>query len=475
MTRTEKKTIAIIGGGISGLSAAYVLQKEIEERRETITFLLVEKENRLGGSILTEKQNGFIIEGGPDCFLSEKLEAIALCHRLGIQDQLMKTNETVRRIFIFSKGTLRELPEGFMFLAPTNFTSFIKNPLISPLGKLRMAMDLIIPAKKNVEEESLAQFVSRRLGKEVLEKIAEPLVAGIHASDPETMSLKSTFPRLIELEREYRSLIIGMIKRKKMLQEKKSTNNYTMFMSLKEGLATLPKTLTDLLNPQVFLTGNQVIGVEKDPDSSGYFLRLTNGDLLKVRSVVFATPAFVTADLLKEIAPSLSLELSSIQYVSTATISLAYERKAISYSMNGFGFVVPRIENRKIMASTWTSVKFAHRAPPDKLLIRCFVGGIKNEYLARLGDTELIMIVRKELRDIMGINAEPLFAKVFRWEKSMPQYTVGHEMKMKRIEERLSLNPGVFLAGNAYYGIGISDCIRSGEKAARAALKFLSR
>jgi len=474
MTRTEK-TIAIIGGGIAGLSAVHVLQKEIEKRKEAITFLLVEKENRLGGSILTERHDDFIIEGGPDCFLSEKPEAIGLCHKLGIQDHLIKTNEHVRRIFILSKGTLRELPEGFMLLAPTNFSSFIKNPLISPLGKFRMAMDLIMPAKKSVEEESLAQFVTRRLGKEVLEKIAEPLVAGIHASDPETMSLKSTFPRLIELENQYRSLIIGMIKRKKMFKGKKCTNNYTMFMSLKEGLATLPKTLAASLKPKTLLTGNQIISIEKVSDASGYLLRLAKGDLLKVMSVVFATPAFVTANLFKEIDPVLSSELFSLPYVSTATVSLAYERKEISYPMNGFGFVIPRIENRKIMASTWTSIKFAQRAPKDKLLIRCFVGGIKNEHLTRLSETELIMIVREELRDIMGIHAEPLFTRVFRWEKSMPQYMVGHEAKMKRIEERLSLNPGLFLAGSAYYGIGISDCIKSGEKAALAALKFLPR
>lgn len=471
MTRTEK-TIAIIGGGIAGLSAAHMLQKEIEERKEAITFLLVEKENRLGGSILTERHDDFIIEGGPDCFLSEKPEAIALCHKLGIQDQLMKTNEHVRRIFILSKGTLRELPEGFMLLAPTNFSSFIKNPLISPLGKLRMAMDLIIPAKKTAEEESLAQFVTRRLGKEVLEKIAEPLVAGIHASDPETMSLKSTFPRLIELEKSHRSLIIGMIKRKKMFKGKNGTNDHTMFMSLREGLATLPNTVAASLNPKGLLTGNPVMGIEKVSDASGYLLTLAKGDLLKVMSVVFATPAFVTADLFKEVDPVLSSELFSLPYVSTATISLAYERKEISYPMNGFGFVIPRIENRKIMACTWTSIKFARRAPHDKLLIRCFVGGINNEHLTCLNESALIAIAREELRNIMGINAEPLFTRVFRWEKSMPQYMVGHETKIKRIEGRLSLNPGLFLAGSAYHGIGISDCIKSGENAALAALKF---
>jgi oxygen-dependent protoporphyrinogen oxidase len=472
MMRTEK-TLAIIGGGIAGLSAAYVVQKEIEKRREAITFLLIEKENRLGGSNLTEKEGGFVIEGGPDCFLSEKPEAIALCHKLGIQDQLMKTNEHARRIFILFKGILRELPEGFMLLAPTNFSSFIKNPLITPLGKLRMAMDLIIPAKKSTKEESLAQFITRRLGKEVLEKIAEPLVAGIHVSDPETMSLKSTFPRLVELENQYRSLIIGMIKRKRIFKKKKSTNNYTMFMSLKEGLATLPNTIGSSLNPKGLLTGNQVMSIEKLSDASGYLLTLAKGDLLKVMSVVFATPAFVTADLFKEIDPVLSLELFSLPYVSTATVSLAYERKAISHPMNGFGFVIPRIENRKIMAVTWTSIKFAHRAPHDKLLIRCFVGGIKNEYLTRLNESALIAIVREELQDIMGIHAEPLFTKVFRWEKSMPQYIVGHEEKIKKIEERLSLNPGLFLTGSAYHGIGISDCIKSGERAALAALNFL--
>jgi oxygen-dependent protoporphyrinogen oxidase len=258
-----------------------------------------------------------------------------------------------------------------------------------------------------------------------------------------------------------------------MFKEKKGTNNYTMFMSLKEGLGTLPNTIAASLNPKGLLTGNPVVSIEKVSDASGYLLTLAKGDLLKVMSVIFATPAFVTADLFKEIDPVLSSELFSLPYVSTATISLAYERKEISYPMNGFGFVIPRIENRKIMACTWTSIKFAHRAPHDKLLIRCFVGGIKNEHLTRVNESALIAIAREELRDIMGIHAEPLFTRVFRWEKSMPQYMVGHEAKIQRIEERLSLNPGLFLAGSAYYGIGISDCIKSGEKAALAALKFL--
>lgn len=481
MTSSEN-TVAIIGGGIAGLAAAYQLQVHAEQKGEALQFFLLEKETRVGGNISTEIKDGFVIDGGPDCFISEKPATLQLCHELGIQDRLMKTNESVRRTFILWKGKLHELPEGFMLLVPTNVSSFLRNSLISPLGKVRMAMDLFLPAKKAEEEESLAGFVRRRLGKEVLERIAEPLVAGIHAGDPETMSLISSFPRFIELENRYRSIILGMMKRRRhFLQEinkKKGGAQYTMFMTLKAGLSEITEALKARLVPQTIQTGNAVVAVEKLRDEAtgadwGYSLKLANGKSLKARTVILTTPAYTTAELVESIDPKLSKELLSIPYVSTATVSLAYKRKDVSHPLNGFGFVVPRLERRKIMASTWSSIKFANRAPKNHLLLRCFVGGANNQHLSLLSEPEVVSIVRDELREIMGIGSEPLFARVFRWERSMPQYTLGHRHKLLRIEERLSFLPGLYVAGSAYWGIGISDCIRTGKQAALKAFEHL--
>ena len=332
MDKKLKKTVAIIGGGISGLSAAYHLHSMARKSGEAINYFLIEKEDRLGGNILTEVEDGFIIEGGPDCFISEKLAAIQLCHQLGLQDRLMKTNEEYQRTFILWEGKLHELPQGFMLIAPTNFSSVIKNSLITPLGKFRMAMDLLIPAKRSDEDESLAQFVRRRLGKEVLERIAQPLVAGIHAGDPETMSLKSTFPRFKEMENNYRSLILGMIKKKKLFLKEKSgkesKSKYTPFMTLKSGLSELTGALKATLKPEAIITRNGVVTLEKligktDGFISDYSLKLTDGRSLKAQAVIFATPAFITAEILKGIDKELAAELLSIPYVSTATVSLA--------------------------------------------------------------------------------------------------------------------------------------------------------
>jgi len=345
-----------------------------------------------------------------------------------------------------------------------------------------MAMDLLLPTKKSEDEESLGQFVRRRLGTEVLERIAEPLVAGIHAGDPETMSLRSSFPRFIELENRYRSVILGMMQRRKQfLQEakkKKAGAQYTMFMTLKGGLSEITDTLGARLNPQTIQMGSRLVAVEKLHDKAkgslwSYGLTLANGKSLIARSLILATPSYITAELVKSLDPMLAEELLAIPYVSTATVSLAYRREQVTHPLDGFGFVIPRVEQRKIMACTWSSMKFANRAPENNLLLRCFVGGAHNQHLSLLSEPEIVAIVRDELREIMGIRSEPLFTRVFRWEKSMPQYTLGHGQRLQRIEERLSALPGLFIAGSAYWGIGISDCIRSGKKAALQALEYL--
>jgi oxygen-dependent protoporphyrinogen oxidase len=473
--------VVIVGGGIAGLSAAYYLHQGAARLGGDIEILLVEKERRFGGCILTEKADGFVIEGGPDCFLSEKPWAMQLCEDLGLGDRLLPTNEEYRRVFILSRGMLHELPEGFMLMIPTSIGPFLRSSLISLPGKFRMVMDLILPRKRSDEEESLAQFVQRRLGNEALEKIAEPLVAGIHAGTPETMSLRSTFPRFIQLEEEYRSLILGMLARRRIAKQfahKRSGPKRTMFMSLADGMMELTDALAASLDERSLLSDTSVTRVTRGGDTGFphnpiYQVHLEGGGVLEAHCVILTTPAYVTAGLLREIDGSLSEVLLSIPYVSTATISLAYRQAEIHHPLDGFGFVIPRAEKRKIMASTWTSVKFSHRSPADCVFLRAFVGGAQNEDLVALDDEEIVDVARRELMDIMGITADPILTRIYRWEKSMPQYRIGHGEKLSTLEEKLLRNPGLYLTGCAYRGIGISDCVHDGKLMAEKALGFL--
>jgi len=460
----------IIGGGISGLSAAYYLREKAIRAGVDIEVILIEKEKQFGGCIVTEKVDGFIIEGGPDCFLSEKPWALQLCEDLGLEDR-----------FILSHGRLHELPEGFMLMIPTSFTPFLKSRLISLPGKVRMAMDLFLPRKRSAGEESLAQFVRRRLGNEALEKIAEPLVAGIHAGTPETMSLMSTFPRFIQLEEEYRSLILGMWARRRMARrfaQRQTDPKRTMFMALLDGMMELTDELKVRLDERSLLSDRKVTRIARLmgtglPHNPIYEVSMEGGETLRADCAILATPVFVTAELLQGLDGNLSEALLSIPYVSTATISLAYRRAEIHHPLNGFGFVVPRAEERKIMASTWTSTKFSHRSPPDSVLLRAFVGGAQNEHLLEMDDERIIGVVREELMDIMGIKADPILTRVYRWDKSMPQYTLGHAKKLSQLEEKLLRYPGLSLMGCAYRGIGISDCIHDGKLTAEKTLEFL--
>ena len=470
-----KRTV-VIGGGISGLSTAYYLQQLSARSELDVEIMLIEKEKRFGGCIVTDNVDGFIIEGGPDCFLSEKPWTIQLSEELGLGDRLLCTNEENRRVFILSGGKLYELPEGFMLMVPTSFIPFLKSSLISLPGKLRMAMDLFIPKRRSDEEESLAQFVRRRLGNEALEKIAEPLVAGIHAGTPETMSLSSTFPRFIQLEEEYRSLILGMLARRRKaaaFAHKPTGPKRTMFMSLLDGMMELTEAIETRLDSGSLLPNREVAYIGRHRKNKGYEVYLEGGERLAADCVVLTTPTYITAELLRDLAGSLPDVLLSIPYVSTATISLVYRQSEIYHPLDGFGFVIPRGEKRKIMASTWTSVKFPHRSSPDSMLLRAFVGGAKNEDLVGLDDESMAGMVRGELKDIMGITANPVLIRIYRWDKSMPQYTVGHAEKVNRLEEGLQHFPGLYLTGCAYRGIGISDCIHEGKLTAEKALKFL--
>jgi oxygen-dependent protoporphyrinogen oxidase len=470
------KRIAIIGAGIAGLSTAYYLHKLSRQGGQPLQITLLEKERRMGGSILTEEVDGFLMEGGPDCFLSEKPWALRLCRELGLDREVVGTNQEVGRTFILWAGQLHEIPEGFMLLAPTSLWPFVTSSLFSLSGKLRMGLDLILPRKKSNEEESLAAFVRRRLGREALERIAEPLVAGIHAGDPETMSLKSTFPRFIDLEQEYRSLSWGMQQRKQQFANIRP--RHTMFITLREGMEGMITVLEKALPPDICSLGQEVVAVERIADKSakrpGYRLSIEGKKRpLEADAVVLATPAFGTARLLQGMDNNIARQLNTIPYCSTATINLAYERSHIDHPLDGYGFVVPRMEGRKIMAATFSSVKFPGRAPQGKALLRCFVGGAKNEEMVSWGDTDLLAAVRGDIEEILGIRGEPLLARIYRWEKSMPQYTLGHKERLSLIEKALSKQPGLFLTGSAYQGIGISDCVHRAELTAEAVRRFV--
>ena len=469
------KRILIVGGGIAGLSAAYFVLEKAKKIGEPICLQLLDEKDRLGGCILTEKVDDFVIEGGPDCFLSEKPWALALCEKLGLGDRLLNTNEN-RRVFILSEGRLHELPEGFMLMVPTSFTPFIKSSLISWPGKIRMAMDLFIPKKESDEEESLADFVRRRLGEEALEKIAEPLVAGIHAGTPETMGLKSTFPRFLQIEEEYGSLIRGMLARRKMaLQwQKRGGSKRTMFVTLKGGLGEWIDCLREKIGEEVVNLKRKVVKVKRI-EKGDYQIQLSDGAFLEADSIILATPSFITAKIVEEMDPEMSEILLTIPYVSSATVSLAYHRSQIHHPLDAFGFIIPRSEKRKIMASTWTSVKFDYRAPEDHVLLRVFVGGANHEQLVSLDDDEMLRMIQEELREIMDVEGEPILTKIYRWEKSMPQYLVGHLEKLARMEERTNLQPGLFLTGCAYKGIGISDSVHDAEIIADKAVEYLKQ
>ncbi|MEE9165458.1 MAG: protoporphyrinogen oxidase [Nitrospinota bacterium] len=467
------KKIAVIGGGIAGLSAAYVLEKEAADNGISIEIDLIEKQGRIGGNILTEQVDGFIVEGGPDCVFSEKPASLKLCEKLGLEEELLKTREEKKGTYVYWNNKLHDLPEGVILMIPTMIMPILFSSLISFPGKMRMALEPFIPKRTNPAEESLSHFVTRRLGKELLNKIAEPLVAGIHAGNPETMSINASFPRFVELEQKYGSLIRGMLSRRKEMVSmmKGRTLKYTMFMTLKKGLQELTDNIQNTLRSTTKLTDNEVVAVIKK--NSGYEASLKAGDIKFYDSVIIATPSYITATLVRGVDSHLADKLLEIPYVSTATVSLAYSASDVNHIKNGFGFIVPGISNRKIMAATYTSNKFSYRAPEGSMLLRCFVGGAQNEDLVFLDNKEMIKMVQTELKDIVNIKAKPIFTKIYRWEKAMPQYVIGHIGRIKKIEELTAKHPGLYLTGSAYNGIGISDCITTSYKVAEEAVKFL--
>ena len=459
------KNIAIVGSGISALACAVNLKEK------GFDFTVFEKENSAGGKLVTEKIDNLTVEGGPDSYLPEKFWSVQLIKKVGLAGEMLCSNDEFKGTFICSGGRLHPLPEGVMLMVPTMIMPLAKSSLISWPGKIRMGMELFVPPSKNSKDESLAEFVTRRLGRECLEKIAEPLVAGIHTSNPDNMSVLATFPRFVEMERKSGSLIKGMIDAVKKMAPQNASGppsscKMTYFMSLKGGMQELVRGCVSCIGEELVKTGTAVVSVAKRDNR--YQLTFGDGSTSDFDAVALAAPSYATEDILKSADKELCGRLSLIEWSSSATISIAFRKDDLRKPLRGFGFIVPRVENRRVNACTWSSVKWSHRAPEDRVLIRSFVGGGHHEELVSLGDKELLGIVLEELGEIADIRAEPVFFKIYRWFRGMPKYTVGHLERIAKIDEKLKEHPGLFLIGCSYRGIGMGDCVKSGFDAAAA-------
>ncbi len=462
--------LVVIGGGISGLAAAHRALELARERSVPVDLSLVEARPRLGGTIMTEHVDGFLVESGPDSFLSEKPWALALCQRLGIEDRLARTDDRFRKIFVLFRGRLHPLPEGFQLLAPTRVGPFLRSRLFSWPGKLRMALDLVLP-RGGGGDESLGAFVRRRLGREALERIAQPLVAGIYTADPDTLSLAATMPRFLDLERRERSVTRALWRAARRAPESArgtSGARWSLFVTMRDGMEDLVRAVGDRLPPASVRLKERAHGLERTGD--GWRVVLADGGDQRADRVIVATEAHQAGRLLRYVDPALSQLLGEIPYASSATVSLGYRRDTIPHPLDGFGVVVPRSEGRPILACTFSSVKYPDRAPAGHALLRVFLGGALAEGVLDAGDAALATLARDELARVLGVTAAPVLTRVSRHPASMPQYVVGHLARIDAIERTLAAHPGLALAGGAYHGVGIADCVRSGERAAERLL-----
>jgi protoporphyrinogen/coproporphyrinogen III oxidase len=465
-----RRRVVVVGGGIAGLAAAHRLVERAQEGAP-LDVVLLEATEQLGGSVGSVRTDGFVLERGADSMITDKPWGVALCERLGIADRLVGTREGERRTGVVHDGRLHPLPEGFFLMAPTAIWPIATSPLFSLAGKLRMALDLVLPRRRASGDESLAAFVRRRFGSEALERVADPLVGGIYTADPERLSLAATMPRFLELERRHRSVVLGL--RSTVTVARGSAGaRYGLFVAPADGMGSLieavarrlPEGVVRLRAPAELLA----------PDVSGWRV-LAGGQRFDADAVVLATPAFAAASLLAPVDDALAATLAGIEYASSATVTLGYRAQDVAHALAGFGFVVPFAERRPLLACTFASRKYPGRAPEGHELLRAFVGGARRPDLVELDEAMLVRTVRDELRALLGITADPMLVRVERYRRAMPQYAVGHLDRVDAIEARVAALPGLALAGAAYRGVGIPDCIHSGERAADALAERLGR
>lgn len=470
--------VVVIGGGLSGLAAAYRLVERSRALRRPVEVVVVEAKDRIGGAVWTKHVGGFTLEGGPDSFITNKPWGVDLCRDLGLADQLIGTDAQHRRSFVVRQGRLAPVPEGFVLLAPNRLGPILTTPILSFKGKVRMLLDLVLPRRDQEGDESLASFVKRRLGREALDRLVQPLVGGIYTADPNELSVRATLPQFLEMERQHGSLILGALRQARQARwaEKNASGaRYGMFVTLAEGMDTLPRALASALPAGSVRTGTAVRRVSRNVPASPWLVELLDGPPIEAGAVVLATEAHASARLLDGVDPGLALQLRSIPYASSVIVNIAYPRDRVAHPLDGFGAVVPSAENRSILAVSFLSVKFPRRAPPGTVLMRVFLGGATQPELFDRDDEAITTMVRSELHDLLGARGEPLLVEVGRHPRAMPQYTLGHLDRVEAIRRQASRHPRLVLAGNAFDGVGIPDAIHAAERAADAVLLALAK
>lgn len=463
------RRFAVIGGGITGLAAAHRLR----ELDPTAHVCLLDAGDRLGGVIHTEHRDGFLIEHAADMFTTREPWALELCQRIGLAEQLIGTDEANRRAFVVRRGSLHAVPAGFTLMAPTRAWPIVTTPLLDWTGKLRLACEYFVRARRELADESLASFATRRFGRQTYEQIIQPLIGGIYTADPEQLSMSATMPQFVDMERSHGGIIRASRKSSSAEPrgEASSGARYAMFLAPQSGMGSLIDAIAARLPTGTVRLRSRVEGITRI-GASWQVTVAGAAEPERVQGIVVCLPAAAAASLFDTVDPDLSSDLLRIPYASTAIALLGYRREQIGHPLNGFGFVVPHVEQRQILAASFASVKFGGRAPQDRVLIRVFVGGALQPHLVDLPDEQIKQLVQGELGELLAVRGTPLFCDVVRWRNAMPQYHVGHLNLVRRIEDRVAQHAGLELAGNAYRGVGIPFCVHSGEQAAE---RMLSR
>lgn len=473
------KKVIVIGAGVAGLGAAYKVARAAAEGLD-VEFVLLEKDDRIGGKIageLIDDEHGhWVVDGGPDSFLTSKPAIHRIAKLTGIDDDKLPTDESRKKTLILSRGRLYEMPDGVMMFAPTKFVPFATTGLFSWPGKLRAGMDLFVPKKKlapgEFNDEPLEHFIVRRMGREILDRLAEPLVGGVHGSNPADMSLAATFPNLLDMEQKYGNMITAFLAQRRMVEEMRRKhppdpkNPKTFFTAFTKGMHELPNAMADAAGRDRVRTGVTVTGVSRDADGT-WTVTTGDGTTETGDAVIFATESWAAEPLVRTVDAQIADALAAIPASSSATVSFAFREDEIGIDLNAFGVLCPLVEKRLLLAATYSSTKWPGRAPKGYVLMRGFMGGPNNQAIMQKSDEEITATAEREMRDILKIRPEAkiLFSRFFRWTGGMPQYGIGHVQRVELIEERSAGIPGLALAGGAYRGVGLPNCIESGERA----------